>query len=117
MLQLPITTIPAQIPEIVSAGIALSPYHRNKKYSSTSSRRRYLWIEFAQPIADSKDTYFARVLAYAPDQLISNNNPEMWSAPEEPPLSIDPEYIRTITPEQSIDTAGLQAMQPMQKSR
>jgi hypothetical protein len=115
-LQLPITTIPAQIPQIASAGIALSPYHRNKKYSETGPRQRYLWIEFAEPIADDKDTYFARVLAYAPDQLISNNNPEMWAAPDEPALPIEPEYIRVITPNQSIDTAGLNAMQPMQKA-
>src|SRR5690242_8034077 len=104
-LQLPITTIPAQLPQIASAGIALSPYHRNKKYSATGPRQRYLWIEFAEPMQDDKDIYFARVLAYAPDQLISNNNPEMLAAPDEPALPIDPEYIRVITPDQSIDTA------------
>ncbi|HEY2728134.1 MAG TPA: hypothetical protein VGI61_13235, partial [Parafilimonas sp.] len=115
-LQLPVTTIPAQIPQIASAGIALSPYHRNKKYSSTGPRQRYLWIEFAEPVADDKDIYFARVLAYAPDQLISNNNPEMWAAPDEPALPVDLEYIRVITPGQSIDTAGMNAMLPMQKA-
>jgi hypothetical protein len=115
-LQLPITTIPAQIPQIASAGIALSPYHRNKKYSASGPRQRYLWIEFTEPVKDNKDTYFARVLAYAPDQLISNNDPAMWAAPDEPALPIDPEYIRVITPNQSIDTAGLNAMQPMQKA-
>ncbi len=115
-LQLPITTIPAQLPQIASAGIALSPYHRNETYSSTGPRQRYLWIEFAEPVHDDKDIYFARVLAYAPDQLISNNNPEMWIAPDEPALPIDPEYIRVITPGQSIDNAGMNAMQPMQKA-
>lgn len=113
-LTLPITTNPAQVPEIVSAGIALSPYNRNATYSSTSTRQKYLWIEFSKPVSDSKDNYFARVLASAPDQLISNNNPELFIAPVEPPLPIDPEYIRVITPDQSIDTAGLNAMQPMQ---
>ena len=115
-LTLPITTNPAQLPEIVSAGIALSPYNRNETYSSTNTRQKYLWIEFSKSVSDSKDNYFARVLASAPDQLISNNNPELFSAPVEPPLSIDPEYIRVITPDQSIDTAGLNAMQPMQKA-
>lgn len=115
-LQLPITTNPAQLPQIASAGIALSPYHRNKKYSSSNPRQRYLWIEFAEPVKDDKDIYFARVLAYAPDQLISNNNPEMLAAPDEPALPIDAEYIRVITPNQSIDNAGMNAMQPMEKA-
>lgn len=115
-LQLPITTNPAQLPQIASAGIALSPYHRNEKYSTTGPRQRYLWVEFAEPIQDDKDIYFARVLAYAPDQLLSNNNPELWAAPDEPSLPIDPEYIRVITPDQSIDNAGMNAMQPMQKA-
>ena len=115
-LQLPITNIPAQLPQIASAGIALSPYNRNKKYSSTNPRQRYLWIEFVEPVKDDKDIYFARVLAYAPDQLISNNNPEMWAAPDEPALPIDPEYIRVISPDQSIDNAGMNAMQPMEKA-
>ncbi len=115
-LQLPITTTPAQLPQIASAGIALAPYHRNEKYSSTAPRQRYLWIEFKEPVHDSKDAYFARVLAYAPDQLISNNNPDLWAAPDEPPLPIDPEYIRVITPDQSIDNAGMNAMQLMQKA-
>jgi hypothetical protein len=113
---LPITTPPAQIPRIASAGIALSPYRRNEKYSATEPRRRYLWLEFEESIADPNDTYFARVLAYAPDQLISNNNPELFVAPPEPALPVDPEYIRVISPGAANDLAGLNAMQPMQKA-
>ena len=64
----------------------------------------------------TKDTYYARVLAYAPDQLISNNNPSLLVVPDEPALPIDPEYIRVITPSQSNDDAGLDAMQPMEKA-
>ncbi len=60
--------------------------------------------------------YFARVLAYAPDQLLSNNNPELLVPPTEPSLPIDPEYIRVITPGQSDDEAGISAMQPMEKA-
>jgi hypothetical protein len=115
-ITLPITTPPAQVPKIASAGIALSPYQRNEKYSATDTRRRFLWIEFEEPVRDPQDTFFARVLAYAPDQLISNNHPEMFLAPEEPTLPIDPEYIRVITPAASNDLAGLNAMQPMQKA-
>ena len=115
-LTLPVTNIPAQIPKITSAGIALSPYIRNEKYSSTEPRSRYLWIEFDEPVLDPDDLYFARVLAYAPDQLISNNEPELFAAPSEPSLPIDPEFIRVITPGQSDDGSGLDAMQPMEKS-
>ena len=35
---------------------------------------------------DPQDTYFARFLAYAPDQLISDSRPELLIAREEPPL-------------------------------
>ncbi len=115
-LSLPITTPPTQVPKIASAGIALSPYQRNEKYSASEPRRRQLWIEFEEPILDSKDTYFCRVLSIAPDQLISNNNPALLVAPEEPALPIDPELIRVIGENATNDLAGLNAMQPMQKS-
>ena len=41
-ITLPITTPPAQVPKIASAGIALSPYKRNEKYSASEPRRRFL---------------------------------------------------------------------------
>ncbi|MBM4259674.1 MAG: hypothetical protein FJ147_27730 [Deltaproteobacteria bacterium] len=113
---LPIATPPAQIPKIASAGIALSPYQRNEKYSATDPRRRFLWIEFDEPVKDPNDAYFARVLAYSPDQLISNNHPSLFIAPDEPALPIDPEQIRVIAPHATNDLAGLNAMQPMQKA-
>ncbi len=115
-ITLPITTPPAQIPRIASAGLAFSPYLRNDEYSQTEPRQRYLWIEFQEPIRDPKDTYFARVLAYAADQLISNNAPEQFLAPEEPALPIDPEYIRVLARNATNDLAGSNALQPMQKA-
>ncbi|MCI0524177.1 MAG: hypothetical protein L0Y75_02850 [Acidobacteria bacterium] len=115
-ITLPITTPPRQTPKIVSAGIALSPYTRNEKYSATAPRRRFLWVEFEEPARDPNDTYFARMLAYAPDQLISNNHPELLVAPEEPSLPIDPEEIRVIIPGATNDLAGLNAMQPMTRA-
>jgi hypothetical protein len=115
-ITLPITTPPAQVPKIASAGIALSPYKRNDKYSATDPRRRFLWIELSEPIKDPQDAYFARVLAYAPDQLISNNRPELLVAREEPPLPIDPEPIRVVIEGATNDLAGLTAMQPMEKA-
>jgi hypothetical protein len=115
-LSLPVTTPPAQVPRIVSAGIALSPYERNERYTSSGIRRRQLWIEFAEPVKDPQDTVFARVLAVAPDQLLSRNDPALLAAPEEPALPIDPEYIRHVAPGATNDLAGLNAMQPMEKS-
>jgi hypothetical protein len=115
-LALPITTSPVQVPKIASAGIALSPYVRNDIYSATEVRRRHLWIEFAEPIKDPQDAYFARVLAIAPDQLLSNNHFELLHAPEESVLPIDPEYIRVVAAGATNDLAGLGAMQKMEKS-
>ncbi|MEO8399158.1 MAG: hypothetical protein ABI550_04995, partial [Ignavibacteriaceae bacterium] len=115
-IELPVTNVPEQLPKIASAGLALSPYIRNEKYSSTEPRTRFLWIEFEEPIKDPNDIYFARVLGYSPDQLLSNNNPELLVPPDEPSLPIDPEYIRVITPGQSDDESGINAMQPMEKA-
>ncbi|SHM84816.1 hypothetical protein SAMN04488057_10463 [Cyclobacterium lianum] len=116
-MTLPITTVPAQVPKVVSAGYALSPYVRDEKYENSESRKRFLWIEFDQPVEDPQDCYFARVLAQAPDQLISNNHPALFLAPEEPALPVDAELLRIITPASSNDLAGLNAMQPMLKSK
>jgi hypothetical protein len=115
-ISLPITTPPAQIPQIASAGIALSPYQRNAKYSATQPRQRYLWIEFVEPVLDPNDEVFGRVLAYTPDQLLSNNEPDLFVAAQEPSLPIDPEFIRLIAPGATNDLAGLNAMQVMQKA-
>lgn len=116
-LHLPATIIPAQVPEIASVGIAFSPYLANERYSATEPRQRYLWVELKEPIADPHDTLFCRVLAYAPDQLLSHSRGGiMTEVPEEPALPIDPEYIRAITPGQTDDMAGMGAMQAMEKA-
>jgi hypothetical protein len=115
-LLLPIAARPMQTPQLASAGVALTPYAPAPDYSSTTPRQRALWIEFAQPIADPDDMYFARVLSYAPDQMLTGLtfvNPDAIVPPPEPPLPIDPELIRTIAPGQSDDQAGLTAMQPL----
>ncbi|MGZ5135387.1 MAG: hypothetical protein ACXWCG_09560, partial [Flavitalea sp.] len=112
-LELPVTTPPAQIPKIVSAGIAFSKYNRNKKYSASEPREKCLWLEFKEPIQDPNDAYFVRVLAYAPDPLLSDWRGELFIAPKEPPLPINPELIRTITTLQPHDNLGLDKMQEM----
>lgn len=115
-LRLPTTINPVQIPKLVSAGIAFSTYIKSDKYTSTEARKKYLWLEFDEPVHDPNDTLFCRVLAYSPDQLLSNNHPELLLAPAEPPLPVEPEFIRKITAGQSDDMAGLSAMQPMEKA-
>lgn len=116
-LNLPTTIIPSQVPEIASVGIAFSPYRANERYSATEPRQKYLWVELKEPVKDPHDTLFCRVLAYAPDQLISHSRGGILTeVPEELALPIDPEYIRAITPAQTDDMAGLGAMQPMEKA-
>ncbi|MBS1730330.1 MAG: hypothetical protein JSS67_06075 [Bacteroidetes bacterium] len=112
-LHLPITIPPAEVPKIVSAGISMSPYKRDEKYANTENRKKYLWIEFAEPLKNTYDTYFARVLNYAPDVLLAQWELDLFFAKKEPSLPLDPEYIRTISPSSSDDRAGLFAMQEM----
>jgi hypothetical protein len=108
-LHLPITTPPAHVPKLVSAGIALSPYERDGDYSSTAAREKTLWLEFDAPPANPADAFYGRVLAQAPDSVLTRGVPELPETPE-PPLPIDPEPIRTIVPGQADDRAGASAM-------
>lgn len=117
VLQLPVTVNPHQSPKLVGAGIALSPYIRNPWYSFSEARKRYLWLEFDKAPDDPNDALFARMLGYAPDQLLSNNNPSLWRLQEDAPINLDPEYIRVITPGMGVDHNGLKAMQRMTKSK
>ncbi|HSB92393.1 MAG TPA: hypothetical protein VLC28_04715, partial [Flavitalea sp.] len=115
-LHLPITGNPAQVPKIVSAGLAFSSYKRDEDYANTETRKQYLWIEFDKAIEDPNDAYFARLLAYAPDPLLATWKPELFRVIQDPPLPIDEELIREIMPGQSDDGSGLTAMQEMMKA-
>jgi hypothetical protein len=115
-ITLPTTINPYQTPKLIAAGVALTPYNRNKEYSYTKARTRFLWLEFAEKPKDENDELFCRVLAYSHDQLISNNHPSLMDIPVEPPVPLDPEYIRVIAPESSQDNSGLNAMQKLEKS-
>ena len=112
-MRLPIAVPPTQTPRLVSAGLALSPYHHATDYSSSEPRQRMLWLEFDQPLENGRDAYFARALAYSPDPMLTNEPPAPPPDPEDPPLPIDPELIQVITPGQSDDRAGLDAMQEL----
>ena len=112
-LRLPITIIPAQMPKIVSAGMAFSKYVRDNDYANTETRKKFLWVEFDQPAANPDDTYYARTLAYAPDTLLAHWEADLLIAPQEPALPIEPEPIRIISTVSSDDKTGLSAMQEM----
>lgn len=111
-ITLPITTPPVQVPQIVAAGLAMSPYVHDELYARTEERRKALWIELAEPPADEQDRIFARVLAYAADPVLTRDDqgqPEVL----EPPLPVNPEPIRNIIPGQADDQAGMNAMQQL----
>jgi hypothetical protein len=110
-IHLPIASRPTQVPQILSAGIALSPYERNETYSKTDARRRMLWIELAEPVADPQDACFARVTMHSADPMLTREQPASPPSPLEPPLNIDDELIRSIVPSQPEDSSGLGAMQ------
>ena len=113
-VRLPITTPPVQVPVLVSAGIALSPPVSADDYASTQQRERMLWLEFDAPPDDPDDAYFVRVLACAPDPLLTKELiAEM--APE-PSLPLEAEWMRVVTPGQPRDDLGLGAMQPLLRS-
>ncbi|MFN3997300.1 hypothetical protein [Algoriphagus sp.] len=116
LLKLPTVLNPSQIPKVVSVGLAFSPYERTEDYSSTEARRRFLWVEFEEAIQNPDDAYFCRMLANAPDQMISNNDWDLQQVPEEASLSLAPEVTRRIIPGQSDDKSGIDAMQMMIKS-
>ncbi len=112
-LHLPITTPPAEMPKIVSAGMAMSRYVRDADYANTQVRQKYLWVEFDQAVQNPRDAYFARITAYAPDPLLAEWQ-QHWMTPRlEPPLTLDPEWIRIISPGHSDNQAGLNAMQQL----
>ncbi len=112
-IKLPIAAPPEGTPSLASAGIGLSPYIRAADYSSTDPRRRALWLEFAEPVANPRDALFARVLGYAPDPVLTGSQPSPPPSPSEPPLPLPPEPIRSIVPGQTQDRSGLDAMQPL----
>lgn len=106
-LLVPVTTPPVQVPTLVSAGIALSKFVPATDYSSTQQRARSLWIELEDKPFDEDDAYFVRILADAPDPMLTS---EPIATVTETSLAIDPEWVRIITPGQPRDRNGLTVM-------
>jgi hypothetical protein len=112
-MRLPLAIPPADLPEPVSAGYALSPYVPGAAYASTGPRDRRLWVEFTA--APPKGfAIFARVLAYAPDPLLYTDRRLLEAPPPtDPALPLDPETLRLISPGQPIDEDGAETMVPL----
>lgn len=108
---LPVTTPPRQIPNIVATGHAFSDYQVFGDYEGTGVRERMLWIEFAEPLKDERDAYFARVLASTTDPMLMPETLPLEDPPayDKPPL--DPEFVRVVRPGQVQDLSGLGVVQ------
>ncbi|MBE7184149.1 MAG: hypothetical protein INR68_07050 [Methylobacterium mesophilicum] len=111
-ITLPATTPPAQVPRLVAAGLALSPYRRDPAYAASEERRKAVWLEFERPPDDPLDRYCARVLASAPDPVLTDETVGLPD-PGDLPLPIDPEPIRRVVPGQGDDRAGQGSLQPL----
>lgn len=114
--QLPIVSPPRQAPVVVAAGIALTAYSHDDDYASTASRTKRLWIEFSEPLADSRDAYFVRALHSTPDPMLLTGSEPLADPTVVEGLPLDPEPIRMITPGQVNDLAGLATMQRLEPS-
>ena len=112
-IRLPLAVPPAEVPEPVSAGYALSPYIPGAAYASSGPRDRRLWVEFTAP-PPKGFAIFARVLAYAPDPLLYTDRRLLAAAPPvDPALPLDPETMRLISPGQPTDEDGAETMVPL----
>ena len=114
--RLPIVTPPKQVPKVVAAGIALTPYGRDSEYAETASRIKRLWIEFAEPLADPRDAWFVKALSRTPDPMLLPNTEPVADPIEIEGVPLDPELVRVITPGQVQDLAGLSTMQRLEPS-
>jgi len=85
----------------------------NNQYSATSEQIKYLWVEFAEPVENADDAYFARLLAYAPDPALADYQVDVQNEMDEPAINLDPEIIRVIRPNQIQDNAGHDSMQAL----
>jgi hypothetical protein len=111
---LPIVTQPNQVPRVVAAGLALTPYDHDTEYATTASRTKRLWIEFAEPLADHRDAYFVRPLTRTPDPMLLPGVEPVADPDVVEGVPLDPELVRVITPGQVQDLAGLATMQRLE---
>ncbi|MGB5812659.1 MAG: hypothetical protein WBG86_19145, partial [Polyangiales bacterium] len=108
---LPVTSPPRQVPRIVSTGHAFSDYEVLGDYEGTGTRERMLWIEFADSLEDTRDGYFARVLASTTDPMLMPGTEPRADPPAYDKAPLDPEFVRVIRPGQVQDLSGLSVAQ------
>ena len=113
---LPIVTPPTQVPEVVAAGIALTPYGHDADYASTASRTKRLWLEFKEPLPDPRDAWFVKPLTSTPDPMLLPGVEPVADPVVIEGVPLDPELVRVITPGQVQDLAGLSTMQRLEPS-
>lgn len=113
---LPIVTPPVQLPEVVAAGLALTPYDHDSEYATTTPRTKRLWIEFAEEITDHRDAYFVRPLTSTPDPMLLPGVEPVADPDVVEGVPLNPELVRVITPGQVQDLAGLATMQRLEPS-
>ena len=113
---LPIVTPPTQVPEVVAAGIALTPYDHDADYASTASRTKRLWLEFKEPLFDERDWWFVKPLTSTPDPMLLPGAEPVADPVVVEGVPLDPELVRVITPGQAKDLAGLSTMQRLEPS-
>jgi hypothetical protein len=113
---LPIVTPPAQVPKVVAAGIALTAYSRDTEYAITGARTKRLWIEFAEPLADTRDAWFVRPMNTTPDPMLLPGTEPVADPQVVEGVPLDPELVRVITPGQVHDLAGRSTMQKLEPS-
>lgn len=111
---LPIVTPPRQVPRVVAAGLALTPYVHDEDYDRTAPRSKRLWLEFAAPLADPRDAYFVRALTRCPDPMLLPASEPLADPDVVETIPIDPELVRVITPGQVQDLAGLASVQKLE---
>ncbi|WP_285269422.1 hypothetical protein [Kaistella rhinocerotis] len=114
-IQLPVTVIPHQVPKLVSAGVALTPYQYDREnYRYSDERQKYLWLEFDKAPENPRTTYYARILAYSPDPYLCRVDRELISnISEDQRFNINDEKIREIIPRMTNDFAGIGVMQEL----
>lgn len=111
---LPIVTPPKQVPRVVAAGLALTPYGHDCEYATTDPRTKRLWIEFSEPLADPRDAYFVRPLTITPDPMLLPGVEPVSDPDVVESVPLNPELVRVITPGQVQDLAGLATMQRLE---
>lgn len=114
-IELPVTVIPHQIPKLVSAGVALTPYqHDTENYRYSEERQKYLWFEFDEAPENPRTTYFGRILAYSPDPYLCRIDRDLLlNISEDQRFNINEEKIREIIPDMHDDLAGIGVMQEL----